>query len=795
MTGDIAMIYDIRDIPVVELPTVGGKARGLYQLTACGLNVPDGFVVTDAGRAGAANEAADYYEKRGLGKVAVRSSATAEDGADFSSAGQYDTYLNVEGADAVRKAVEECVASLYGETAKKYAESFSAAKSMQMGVVVQAMAEGDVSGVCFTQHPDGRGGLLIEAVEGLGEALVSGRATAAACRVDEKTLKAQQGCGLLSEALTRNIAKGALAARKYIGGELDIEWAAKDGEVFWLQARPITVTDEPDAFELDNKGVKDDDVVTTCNVGEMLPGAVTPLSISTSVYGIDYGMRRMIAHVGGAKHMDDILPGSCVTNFGNHLFINITSLYSMGDHVVGATREGVELSICGRLLEDIPRPPVPKVSKLAKMNNARKYFTMILRTGRACRKLKELADKADIPAREKAGEQLKEITERLWMINEAFWLHYITSGHSGSMSSALFLILMADGCDADSAKAKIAGVLEDIDGIESVDILRSLRKVARTLIAEKPDISALSARELADYLKTCGPESRRALEDFLKRHGHRAIREAELRSRSWHDDEESLCHYLKTVIAAGAAEAPKPRTVDRNIEALLSGQKGLLRWMTKNIIGQARKGVVNREYTKSQSMRVVDKFKTAYRRLAALMVRDGILPDADLVFFLKHDELIRLVDDGETGLVKRAMARRRRLEEQKAFRYDEVCVGRPKPKLAAVRPAGTALLAGTSLSHGIATGRARVVRSVEEANSLEPGEIMVAAFTDIGWSPYYCMLGALVTEVGSALSHGAVVAREYALPLVSNIPYATEVIHTGDVINVDGTAGTVSIIG
>ncbi len=788
------MIYRITEIPEAALKAVGGKARGLHSLAACGLNVPDGFVVTDAGSAAAADDAAAYYEMLGLGKVAVRSSAAAEDGMDFSSAGQYSTYLNVAGKAAVRQAVRDCAASLHSETARQYAATFIGAKSAQMCVVVQAMAEGEFSGVCFTQHPDGRGGLLIEAVEGLGEALVSGHATAVACRVDEETLAAPDS-GFMSAALVREIAAGALRAKDYFGCELDIEWAVRGSEVFWLQARPITVQDEPDAFELDNTGVKDDDVVTTCNVGEMLPGAVTPLSISTSVYGIDYGMRRMIAHVGGAKHLGDIPPGSCVTNFGNHLFINISSLYAIADHVVGATREGVELSLCGRLLENVPQPPVPRVSKLARMNNARKYFTMILRTGRACRKLKNLADRADIPARRTAKEQLAEIDQRIWMNNEAFWLHYITSGHSGSMSSALFLILMADGCDADTAKAKIAGVLEDIDGIESVDILRSLRRAARALIAEKPDIAALSAKELAAYLKTCGPESRQALDEFLQRHGHRAIREAELRSQSWHADEESLCNYLKTVISTGAEETAKTRAVEKNIEALLAEQKGLLSWMTRSIISQARKGVVNREYTKSQSIRVVDKFKTAYRQLAALLVQDGILPDADLVFFLTHDELKRLVDGGDLALVKRALARRRLLEQQKTFRYDEVCVGRPRPKLTVVRPAeGTAVLAGTSLSRGTATGRARVVRSVDEANSLEPGEIMVAAFTDIGWSPYYCMLGALVTEVGSALSHGAVVAREYALPLVSGVAFATEVIRTGDMISVDGTAGTVAII-
>ena len=104
------------------------------------------------------------------------------------------------------------------------------------------------------------------------------------------------------------------------------------------------------------------------------------------------------------------------------------------------------------------------------------------------------------------------------------------------------------------------------------------------------------------------------------------------------------------------------------------------------------------------------------------------------------------------------------------------------------------MLSGSSISRGCATGPARVVRSVEDAGALKQGEIMVAAFTDIGWSPYYCMLGGLVTEVGSALSHGAVVAREYALPLVSGVTLATEAIRTGDIIRVDADQGLVEIL-
>jgi len=101
------------------------------------------------------------------------------------------------------------------------------------------------------------------------------------------------------------------------------------------------------------------------------------------------------------------------------------------------------------------------------------------------------------------------------------------------------------------------------------------------------------------------------------------------------------------------------------------------------------------------------------------------------------------------------------------------------------------VLNGTPVSRGVATGPARVVRTTEDAAQLQQGEIMVAGFTDIGWSPFYCLIEGLVTEVGSALSHGGVVAREYALPLVANVSGATNIIKTGDIITIDGEAGTV----
>ncbi len=191
----------------------------------------------------------------------------------------------------------------------------------------------------------------------------------------------------------------------------------------------------------------------------------------------------------------------------------------------------------------------------------------------------------------------------------------------------------------------------------------------------------------------------------------------------------------------------------------------------------------------------VDKFKHAYKQLALKLVDVGALPDVDLIYFLTHDEIGEMINKRSNGFVKKALVRRRLFKEQEQLRFPHVTIGRPKPITIDLNGIVKGdKLSGTTLSRGHIIGKARVVKSLDDAKLLEPGEIMVAGYTDIGWSPYYAIIGGLVTEVGSALSHGAVVAREYALPLVSNVSHATDIIQTGDMLLVNADLGYVSII-
>ena len=183
-------IYDLSAIPQDILCGVGGKAKGLNQLMSFGFNVPNGFILIDANCAEDYEKAYSYYLEKKLGKVAIRSSATIEDGANFSNAGQYETFLNVSTKEEFISAVENCIASLNNYRSQVYSKTFlseeTANTENKMTVVIQEMVDADCAGVMFTKDPMDPSTVLIECVKGLGESLVSGTQTAEQYKVARK---------------------------------------------------------------------------------------------------------------------------------------------------------------------------------------------------------------------------------------------------------------------------------------------------------------------------------------------------------------------------------------------------------------------------------------------------------------------------------------------------------------------------------------------------------------------------------------------------------------------------------
>lgn len=176
------------------------------------------------------------------------------------------------------------------------------------------------------------------------------------------------------------------------------------------------------------------------------------------------------------------------------------------------------------------------------------------------------------------------------------------------------------------------------------------------------------------------------------------------------------------------------------------------------------------------------------------MQKQGLLPDANLIFYLTHREIGYLMNNnGSSNMISKANRRRRFSPEWNKLQFDEFHWGLIKPRnVNQIAVTCDAMkVTGTPVCEGKVTGRACVVKSFGEVSKIKAGDILITHGTDIAWSPYFPSLSGVVTELGGLISHGAVVAREYGLPCIVGATNATEIFDDGDVIYMDANAGAV----
>src|SRR5499426_633792 len=305
------LVRRIRDLGAADVAVAGGKGANLGELACAGFPVPDGFVLTTAAYAIAAQAAGvdprdpagaaerlrtapvpgvivatarDAYAAMGGGPVAVRSSATAEDLPGASSAGQHDTILNVTGEEALLDAVRRCWASLWNERAVAYrAANGIDDTTVALAVVVQRMVEAAVAGVLFTANPitGTRRRAAIDAVRGLADALVSGAVDPDHYLVDAGSGRVMDRCGdALDDGRLRELAAMGVRVEAHYGAPQDIEWAVDHGGKLWLvQSRAITTlyplpADAPDPD-------RDLRVYFSANVAQGFFDPFTPMGVET----------------------------------------------------------------------------------------------------------------------------------------------------------------------------------------------------------------------------------------------------------------------------------------------------------------------------------------------------------------------------------------------------------------------------------------------------------------------------------------------------------------------------------
>lgn len=775
--------------------SLGGKAEGLRRLNQWGLTVPNGFVIVNAERGVYPLNLEECYKQLGSGKVAVRSSALGEDGADNSFAGQYESVLNVQGLAALKRAIDHCVASLSSERASAYQQQQHTSENatMQMNVVVQTMVDASAAGVMFTVDPvSGRyDRLVVDAVRGLGEALVSGETTPDHYEFDrdgQLTYSELVGdASILSDEQGQALCAQAQQAVAKAGQPLDLEWAIdQQGQLFWLQARPIT-TIGSDLNELDTP-IKPDDVVTRCNVGEMMPGASCPLTFSTTGRGIENGMQHMHVSYAGRPAVNDEWTQIAMSH--GRLFINLSGSLAAAATVLGVDGKSMGYSVCGGLVEELTEPP--KKSWPRRLLGTLRLLRYLQTADSAIAKFTQKANSFSLPVAGTSHELAAALDRNLPFYSEANAVHLQSSTTSGFASNILQAMIAGGQESTPAQQAEAARLMAGASGVESAILVEQLDSIA-DLIADDPEAAQgfvnASPADAIDWLASASPEIRAAYQVFLQRHGHRGYRELCMREPCWADNPESLVATMQASVTArlsGVAKSTRPAAVDLN-----SLSRGL-RW----ILPKAHNAIRRREATKSLLVDIANRFKRSYRALGEQLVAEGKLEDADQVFFFTHDELMAFVQ-GKVDLAtwqQKTKARRVALEFQNRLEFDEICVGNPVPIDTRLRNTDhDGAIVGRPVSSGIVEATARVAFTVADAAALQPGEILVAPITDVGWTPYFNMISGLITDVGSSVSHGAVIAREYGLPAIVNTRVATQRIKTGDTVHLNADTGVVTL--
>jgi pyruvate,water dikinase len=856
-----------------SLAEVGGKACNLGIMIREGLPVPGGFVITTAAyRAFVAHnhlferierawaevrpgDAAGFerasttlraaFEAGNIPPeilsaipatphaVAVRSSATAEDLPDASFAGQQDTYLNVQGPNALLNAVRRCWGSLWTARAMAYRARMGIAPAeVALAVVVQEMAPATSAGVMFTVHPvtGEPGKVVINSTWGLGEALVSGRVDPDTIVVEKTTgrllsldigekavMTARMPVGTqevevdsflrelpsVEERQVAALLKLGCTLEALFGGPQDVEWAIVEGLPVLLQSRAVTTVagavPGDDHWPGDHGETQPFDFWTQQDMGERWPDPVAPLTWSISE---PMNHRIMEGMVAGLKapcagkirwtirsHGHVYLNEGALLHAYTHGFGMPMKLVLSGLTHAGARPADAERWRFGRVLAHLPfyyRAAVVWERNVGLLEAAFPQIDAWVDAFAA-------RDLSDIPDADLLHEARETWFERL-----VTHVAYHANATSLAMSSYAQLEgLMARWMKDPSLAQVLAGGLTEVLAAEMVPAIGALARTIQSLGLEKELLE--NPPEVALSTLRSDPRAEPFLRDlagFLSRHGHRCMVEAELRFPRWIEAPapviEQIANRLRNPSSIGSDQATAWR---EEATARIDKELGWLRRQVfKRVLLRTQRFARLRDNGQHYMVKLLYPLRHLHAVLGERWAGRGWLRNPDDVFFLVGEELTAVLSGGVASeLQARADARRSTYDHWFTQSPPEALDATLQPVAAEAREAHENTLVGIAASRGTVTGTARVVLTPQEASRLQPGDILVTRATDPGWTPVFSVIGGAVIEIGGMLSHGAIVAREYGLPAVINVSHATRRIVDGQTITVDGTNGRVVI--
>jgi hypothetical protein len=696
---------------------------------------------------------------------AVRSSAIGEDSEELSAAGQNETFLGCTSPDDVIKAISSCWASLFAYQSVQYRHKHGLPIASQMAVVVQRMVPADCAGVLFTCHPStaNPAHIVITANHGLGESVVSGRSEPDTVilertfdndlTIKSKTLGSKgkmtrmsdEGVedteGLEGFSVTDNqaldLGRVGVSLEEEFGSARDIEWAYCQGRLFLLQSRPVTTlhawSDSELLHEFDVATLSEDTVYTVANTGEILPGAISVLTLSTVAGCIDAAIQRSIANA------NDPYVFKCLPTFQHHLFVDvIASIHFNVSKTVNITSKIVDLAIFGHPIinETIHSLSLGRFGPAGALHNLKELVQMVQiawRNDENVKLSKTIARTVDVGIdrqRDTPEDIYVKIDNFLEKLLQVLQLHCLTTRTSVSYQVFAMSVLAENQQDFNVDHYNdVAMLLSSCEDVISAEIPSTLADIARILIedGQADQFVALEPQQGRKWLEDNAPKAAEVFEGFLREHGHRALREFDIYSRTWGTSPGDVVRMIQSNCKTTTPKQTKTAgSLDDVIAGLASPQRSATRTILKFLMKKSRRAVGIREQTKSESVRLVNKLRIAYRVLGEKMTLAGLIPDQELVFHLTHYEVGQLIQRSERSpvLITKASKRQKLYPKWDKLKFPEISYGLPQPENRDFIPrtgTGKVKCEGTPVCAGVVQARACVITDLAEIDQLKDG--------------------------------------------------------------------------
>ncbi|BCJ92752.1 phosphoenolpyruvate synthase [Anaerocolumna cellulosilytica] len=800
-------IRNFQEVRKEDVSDVGGKGANLGELFHAGLPVPDGFCImgnafdeymhrndfdtqslnhsdklSDSVASGQfwaelEQEITECYTALGQNiRVAVRSSATAEDLPEASFAGQQETYLNVVGKEQLITAIKKCFASLYSVRAVTYRKqaNFDTIK-VSLAVVIQKMIESEVSGVLFTADPVSQNAeqMMLNASWGLGEAIVSGRVTpdiyiiskAKKCIVDRKlgdkdilicydttgveerkTQAEQRNQFCLTDEQALALFEMGRKVEQHYGSPQDIEWAISKGKLYILQSRPITTLHKTNDIQ---QKLNASQKAVLNNWIEHCPIPLYPLDVNPC-----------------------ILVEQAKSKVFHDLGISIGGELSMDEKGVLFFTAGT-LHISPRIIK------IPFI--LSQFTN---YEVNSSNTNCAFSRIKkELHKKSMSDVSHLSVHALLQDLRELMNVSEE--IAYIRFRYNIFPSVAISKLLYPALHRVDTSINEY-DLLSDLP-YKTWKMNVALRQLAGYINNHNELENTIMGLKAADNstltdLQNNHPEFSDRLQDFLNEFGWKSSSSySAFSSVSWFEDMTSLLPLIKVLLQSDKKTTSnnKYQTIHAKIIKSFSAKKA-----SKVIkrIEEIRGYHVNRE----ESLYLIEMCYGLARRIVfELNLRfPELFEQPKDILFLSLEEVYNL--SGTIEDYKRKIATRKANRPQNVRLWNSLSLG------GKLNDQNT--LTGISGNRGLCRGKVKKILTFQEFDKMQPGDILVCRYTDPSWTPLFVLASAVVSDTGGPLSHSAIVAREYNIPAVLGCGNATDALHDGEEILVNGDKGTVQIL-